>query len=244
MYDDPATSHCSCNFGYNSIGNTCIAINNCTIANGGCDQNCNYTGPGTSNCSCNAGYVDIGSRCIANACNFNNGGCNQYCKLNAAYGVVCFCSQNYTAVNTSCEAINNCMTNNGGCSDTCAFDGPGSSHCVSSSSSQLIGIIGGAVGGAIGVVLIVVVIKIVFLYRKNRMRRTKVGFSDQHPIVPVPRVDPDIFATEKPLKKFTISDTPIKGAMQGWFLATFKVSQYLNYRSHILYADSIFIHLF
>ena len=124
----PATAYnCSCQTGFflpSNTGQNCVAINNCTVSNGGCSHNCIFTGNGTNNCSCNYGYSQLGSACIPiNPCQKSNGGCQHLCIPSGAYNnASCFCNSGYALAsdNQSCTVVNNiCQLNNGGCSHIC-----------------------------------------------------------------------------------------------------------------------------
>ena len=128
---------CACMSGFESLtgnGQNCVAINQCGLSNGGCQQICTYTGPGTSTCSCKANYT-LGSDkffCSAiNNCVSNNGGCQQVCNMTGPATSKCSCFSNFTQIdnNATCILTNPCSLLNGNCSQLCENMSPGLRAC-------------------------------------------------------------------------------------------------------------------
>ena len=141
---------CSCSTGYDLICEKQCVWNNCFIANGGCDHNCQPDGlcfnyhillfndfkAGT--CTCNTGY-DLqpdGKSCLVNNCFNNNGGCDHKCHPDGMFGVfqmwpkltiitdgICSCDRGYDLVYEKKCVINYCYNFNGGCAHNCQPDG-------------------------------------------------------------------------------------------------------------------------
>ncbi|XP_019620839.1 PREDICTED: uncharacterized protein LOC109467334 [Branchiostoma belcheri] len=132
------TVHFTCNTGYYLIGDSsstcradqswsnnvpsCSDINECSVANGGCDHVCTNT-MGTFHCSCVTGYTldaDGYSCSDINECNFGNGGCQQNC-INLIGSFHCSCGIGYELNSDGfyCDDINECLSANGGCQHIC-----------------------------------------------------------------------------------------------------------------------------
>ena len=130
-----ATTGCSTGYGWD--GATCVAVDNCLTANGGCDASatCTMTGPGTNSCACTTGYSGNGQTCTAiNSCLTSNGGCdaNATCTSTGPGTNSCTCNTGYSGSGQTCTGINSCLSNNGGCdaNATCTQTGPGTSSCA------------------------------------------------------------------------------------------------------------------
>ncbi|XP_078664131.1 CUB and sushi domain-containing protein 3-like [Branchiostoma floridae x Branchiostoma belcheri] len=98
-------------------------INECSVANGGCDHVCTNT-MGTFHCSCVTGYTldaDGYSCSDINECNFGNGGCQQNC-INLIGSFHCSCGIGYelNSDGFNCDDKDECFIANGGCDQTCS----------------------------------------------------------------------------------------------------------------------------
>lgn len=122
---DGCSQICAIESGWTCTGapSTCSDINECLVANGGCQQTCNNL-PGTYECECVAGYVldaDHVSCSDVNECATANGGCEQTC-ANSAGSYTCACGAGYVldADLHACDDVNECGTANGGCAQLCS----------------------------------------------------------------------------------------------------------------------------
>lgn len=125
---------CSCSFGFNFTGGSCYDTNECSNANGSCQQTC-VNDVGTYHCTCSAGYTlnANGRNCDDNnECATSNGGCNQNC-VNDAGSFHCTCNSGYALDNDgkTCINIDECTTN----SNPCDNDGDTLATCADTTGS-------------------------------------------------------------------------------------------------------------
>ncbi|VDI61539.1 Hypothetical predicted protein [Mytilus galloprovincialis] len=115
-------NYCTCIPGFASPN--CEDIDECSLQNGGCDQNCANT-HGSFECSCDRGYLlqNDNKTCIdKNECIFSNGGCSQIC-VNDYESHHCECSPGFKLEDDgqSCSDEDNCIgvncLNGGSCID-------------------------------------------------------------------------------------------------------------------------------
>ena len=122
---DGCSQICAIESGWTCSGapSTCTDIDECLVANGGCQQTCNNL-PGSYECECVAGYVldaNHVSCSDVDECATANGGCGQTC-ANTAGGYTCSCGPGYVldADLHACDDVNECGTANGGCAQLCS----------------------------------------------------------------------------------------------------------------------------
>jgi hypothetical protein len=110
----------SCNTGFTQQGQSCVDVNECLTANGGCDTNATCANTvGSRTCTCHAGFSGSGLTCVdVNECATANGGCNTNATCTNTPGArTCACNQGYAGDGiTTCNDVNECLTANGGCS--------------------------------------------------------------------------------------------------------------------------------
>ena len=123
----------ACRSGYTLNSNTCLDVNECATANGGCGVVAGATcsnSPGTYACNCPSGYGNVGGTptgaCTdVNECATANGGCfaGTTCTNTVGSRTCGSCPVGYTGDGVTCNDVNECATNNGGCAPataTCA----------------------------------------------------------------------------------------------------------------------------
>ncbi len=99
---------CTCRPGYVGDGQSCADLDECAVANGGCDQTCT-NGVGSFACSCDDGFV-IDADGVAcddiDECAVANGGCDQTC-TNDVGSFACSCDDGFVlnADGTTCDEI-------------------------------------------------------------------------------------------------------------------------------------------
>ncbi|XP_071145233.1 uncharacterized protein [Mytilus edulis] len=117
----------------------CKDIDECTLQNGGCEQNC-ANSHGSFECSCDRGYLlqNDNKTCIdINECLNKNGDCEQICR-NTNGSFHCRCRDGFVLLNDgkTCTDKNECIFSNGGCSQICVNDYE-SHHCECSPGFKL-----------------------------------------------------------------------------------------------------------
>jgi hypothetical protein len=139
----PGSYACQCKVGYALAMDlrTCVDVNECALANGGCEQTCTNE-PGTYSCACQAGYNSTyvagegatGSCADINECATANGGCGIHVCTNVPGSRVCSCAAGYVGVAPNCTDVNECATANAGCASIAAggqcTNLPGSYSCA------------------------------------------------------------------------------------------------------------------
>ena len=113
---------CACESGYklNDDNISCSDIDECTVNNGGCNQNCTNTDGGFE-CSCNTGFtlgLDGKTCSDINECASDNGGCdiNAVCN-NKAGSFECLCKSGFTGNGQTCSVIEICKPENNPCTE-------------------------------------------------------------------------------------------------------------------------------
>ncbi|XP_076085349.1 uncharacterized protein LOC143056150 [Mytilus galloprovincialis] len=130
-------NYCTCIPGFASPN--CEDIDECSLQNGGCDQNCANT-HGSFECSCDRGYLlqNDNKTCIdINECLNKNGDCEQICR-NTNGSFHCRCRDGFVLLSDgkTCTDKNECIFSNGGCSQICVNDYE-SHHCECSPGFKL-----------------------------------------------------------------------------------------------------------
>jgi hypothetical protein len=116
--NDTLSPTCVCKAGYSGDGKTCADVNECLVANGGCDANAACTNlPGDVTCACKTGYSGNGTTCAdVNECAVGNGGCSANATCGNTPGSnTCACNSGYSGDGKTCTDVNECATNNGSC---------------------------------------------------------------------------------------------------------------------------------
>ena len=124
----------SCTTGFRASGNTCVDIDECATANGGCSANATCTNTvGSRTCACRSGFTGDGVTCTdVDECASGNGGCSADATCTNTPGArTCACRSGFTGDGVTCSDVNECAMNNGGCSTsaTCT-NTPGSRTCA------------------------------------------------------------------------------------------------------------------
>ncbi|XP_057703483.1 oncoprotein-induced transcript 3 protein isoform X2 [Corythoichthys intestinalis] len=112
-------------------GQTCMDVNECEKANGGCAEICVNT-KGSRRCECRPGRVpdETGLNCREmEGCHVNNGGCSHSCSfLQGSYQCHCPRGLQLSHDSRTCQDVNECEKANGGCAEICV-NTKGSRRC-------------------------------------------------------------------------------------------------------------------
>lgn len=134
---------CSCRDGFElqAGGRQCVDVDECSAANGGCDQTCTNSEGGYA-CACAAGYTLLGDGATCDdvdECSTGNAGCDHEC-TNAAGSFACVCREGFLLGESgSCTDYNECDGEGGGnaCSEFAACANTAGAHVCTCFSGYL-----------------------------------------------------------------------------------------------------------